>query len=111
VPEADEAADIEEVQDWAAELNALHARVAGPGSLGRSHAGGCGLPARLLGNLACKNGWQQAAFWRAHRGWDDAIVTLRQVRGLRGLYCLTAPIARGVATLLGGPEDDHQGLL
>jgi hypothetical protein len=38
VPEADEAADIEEVQDWAAELNA---RVAGPGSLGRSHAGGC----------------------------------------------------------------------
>jgi hypothetical protein len=49
VPEADEAADIEEVQDWAAELNALQARVAGPGSLGRSHAGGCWPTCALAG--------------------------------------------------------------
>jgi hypothetical protein len=30
VLEADEAADIEEVQAWAAGLQALHARIAGP---------------------------------------------------------------------------------
>ena len=37
--EADEAADIEEVQGWAAGLGALHARIRA-GSPGRSHAGG-----------------------------------------------------------------------
>jgi hypothetical protein len=61
VPEADEAVDIEEVQGWAAGLNAPQARIAGPGSLGRSHAGGCWPTcAGLLGNVVRKNGWQEA---------------------------------------------------
>jgi DDE superfamily endonuclease len=60
VPEADEAADIEEVRAWAAGLQALHARIAG--RFGRAE------PRRrvlaylhgLLGSVGRKNGWQLA---------------------------------------------------
>jgi SRSO17 transposase len=60
VLEADEAADIEEVQVWAAGLDALHARVAGRFARAEPRRRALGYLRGLLGNVGRKNGWQLA---------------------------------------------------
>jgi SRSO17 transposase len=60
VPEADEAADIQEVQAWAAGLEALHARIAGRFARAEPRRRALAYLRGLLGNVARKNGWQLA---------------------------------------------------
>ena len=58
--EADEAADIEEVQAWAAGLDALHARIAGRFVRAEPRRRVLAYLRGLLGNVGRKNGWQLA---------------------------------------------------
>src|SRR6266487_1292831 len=58
--EADEAADLEEVQAWAAGLNALHARIAGRFVRAEPRRRALAYLKGLLGNVSRKNGWQLA---------------------------------------------------
>jgi len=60
VLEADEAADIEEVQGWAAGLGALHARIAGRFARAEPRRRALAYLRGLLGNVSRKNGWQLA---------------------------------------------------
>jgi SRSO17 transposase len=60
VLEADEAADIEEVQAWAAGLDALHARIAGRFVRAEPRRRALAYLHGLLGNVTRKNGWQLA---------------------------------------------------
>ena len=58
--EADEAADIQEVQAWAAGLEALHARIAGRFVRAEPRRRALAYLRGLLGNVTRKNGWQLA---------------------------------------------------
>ena len=58
--EADEAADIEEIQAWAAGLDALHARIAGRFARAEPRRRALAYLRGLLGNVTRKNGWQLA---------------------------------------------------
>ena len=58
--EADEAADIEEVQGWAAGLDALHVRIAGRFARAEPRRRALAYLRGLLGNVGRKNGWQLA---------------------------------------------------
>ena len=60
MPEADEAAEIEEVQAWAAGLDALHARIAGRFARAEPRRRVLAYLRGLLGNVTRKNGWQLA---------------------------------------------------
>jgi SRSO17 transposase len=60
VLEADEAADIQEVQAWAAGLDALHARIAGRFARAEPRQRALAYLRGLLGNVGRKNGWQLA---------------------------------------------------
>jgi SRSO17 transposase len=60
VLEADEAADLKEVQAWAAGLDALHARIAGRFVRAEPRRRALAYLKGLLGNVARKNGWQLA---------------------------------------------------
>jgi SRSO17 transposase len=60
VPETDEAADIQEVQAWAAGLQALHARIAGRFGRAEPRRRALAYLRGLLGNVTRKNGWQLA---------------------------------------------------
>jgi SRSO17 transposase len=60
MPEADEAAAIEEVQGWAAGLGALHARIAGRFARAEPRRRVLAYLRGLLGNVGRKNGWQLA---------------------------------------------------
>jgi hypothetical protein len=60
VLEADEAADIEEVQAWAAGLDALHTRIAGRFTRAEPRRRALTYLKGLLGNVTRKNGWQLA---------------------------------------------------
>src|SRR6266511_3599722 len=60
VLEADEAADIQEVQAWAAGLDALHARIAGRFVRAEPRRRALAYLKGLLGNVTRKNGWQLA---------------------------------------------------
>jgi diadenosine tetraphosphatase ApaH/serine/threonine PP2A family protein phosphatase len=60
VLEADEAADLEEVQAWAAGLEALHARIAGRFARAEPRRRALAYLRGLLGNVGRKNGWQLA---------------------------------------------------
>jgi SRSO17 transposase len=60
VLEADEAADIEEVQGWPAGLEALHARIAGRFARAEPRRRALAYLRGLLGNVGRKNGWQLA---------------------------------------------------
>src|SRR5918994_1812078 len=60
VLEADEAADIEEVQAWAAGLQALHARIAGRFARAEPRRRALAYLRGLLANVGRKNGWQLA---------------------------------------------------
>jgi SRSO17 transposase len=60
VLEADEAADIREVQAWAAGLDALHARIAGRFARAEPRRRALSYLCGLLGNVTRKNGWQLA---------------------------------------------------
>jgi SRSO17 transposase len=60
VLEADEAADIQEVQAWAAGLEALHARIAGRFARAEPRRRALAYLRGLLGNVGRKNGWQLA---------------------------------------------------
>jgi SRSO17 transposase len=60
VLEADEAADIQEVQAWAAGLDALHARIAGRFTRAEPRRRALAYLRGLLGNVPRKNGWQLA---------------------------------------------------
>jgi SRSO17 transposase len=60
VLEADEAADIEEVQAWAAGLDAVHARIVGRFARAEPRQRVLGYLRGLLGNVGRKNGWQLA---------------------------------------------------
>ena len=58
--EADEAADVQEVQAWAAGLDALHARIAGRFVRAEPRRRALAYLRGLLGNVGRKNGWQLA---------------------------------------------------
>jgi SRSO17 transposase len=60
VPETDEAADIQEVQAWAAGLEALHARIAERFARAEPRRRALAYLRGLLGNVGRKNGWQLA---------------------------------------------------
>jgi SRSO17 transposase len=60
VPEADEAADVEEVRAWATGLVALHARIAGRFARAEPRRRVLAYLRGLLGNVGRKNGWQLA---------------------------------------------------
>ncbi|HYY78153.1 MAG TPA: IS701 family transposase, partial [Actinomycetes bacterium] len=60
MPEADEAAAIEQVQAWAAGLGELHAQVAGRFARAEPRRRVLAYLRRLLGNLGRKHGWQLA---------------------------------------------------
>jgi SRSO17 transposase len=60
VLKADEAADIEEVQGWAAGLEGLHARIAGRFARAEPRRRALAYLRGLLGNVTRKNGWQLA---------------------------------------------------
>jgi SRSO17 transposase len=60
VLEADEAADIQEVQAWAAGLEVLHARIAGRFVRAEPRRRVLAYLRGLLGNVGRKNGWQLA---------------------------------------------------
>jgi SRSO17 transposase len=85
VLEADEAADIQEVQAWAAGLNALHARIAGRFARAEPRRRALAYLRGLLGNVTRKNGWQLAEHagertpdgmqrLLATAGWDPELV-------------------------------------
>ena len=57
--EADEAADIQEVQAWAAGLQAVHARIAGRFARAEPRRRALAYLRGLLGNVGRKNGWDQ----------------------------------------------------
>jgi hypothetical protein len=57
-----EAADIEEVQAWAAGLDALHARIAGRFARAEPRRRVLAYLRGLLGNVGRKNGWQLAEY-------------------------------------------------
>jgi SRSO17 transposase len=84
VPEADEAA-IEEVQEWAAGLGALHARIVGRFVRAEPRRRVLAYLRGLLGNVGRKNGWQLAEHageatpdgmqrLLATAGWDPDVV-------------------------------------
>ena len=58
--EADEAADIQEVQAWAAGLDGLHTRIAGRFARAEPRRRALAYLRGLLGNVGRKNGWQLA---------------------------------------------------
>ena len=58
--EAVEAADLEEVQAWAAGLEALHTRIAGRFVRAEPRRRALAYLRGLLGNVGRKNGWQLA---------------------------------------------------
>jgi hypothetical protein len=60
VLEADEAADIDEVQAWAAGLEALHAQITGRFVRAEPRRRALAYLRGLLGNVGRKNGWQLA---------------------------------------------------
>jgi SRSO17 transposase len=60
VPEAEEAAEVEEVRAWAAGLQALHARIAGRFARAEPRRRVLAYLRGLLGNVGRKNGWQLA---------------------------------------------------
>jgi SRSO17 transposase len=60
VLEADEAAEVQEVQAWAAGLQALHARIAGRFVRAEPRRRALAYLKGLLGNVARKNGWRLA---------------------------------------------------
>jgi SRSO17 transposase len=60
VPETDEAADIQEVQAWAAGLEALHARISPRFARAEPRRRALAYLRGLLGNVGRKNGWQLA---------------------------------------------------
>jgi SRSO17 transposase len=60
VPDANEAADIEEVQAWAVGLDALHARIAPRFARTEPRRRVLAYLRGLLGNVGRKNGWQLA---------------------------------------------------
>jgi SRSO17 transposase len=60
VPEADEAADIEEVRAWAVGLEALHARIAPRFARAEPRRRVLAYLRGLVGNVGRKNGWQLA---------------------------------------------------
>jgi SRSO17 transposase len=60
VPEADEAAEVAEVQAWAAGWAALHARIAGRFVRAEPRRRALAYLRGLLGNVGRKNGWQLA---------------------------------------------------
>ena len=60
MPEADEAADIEEVRAWAVGLKALHARIAPRFARAEPRRRVLAYLRGLLGNVGRKNGWQLA---------------------------------------------------
>ena len=60
MPEADEAAAIEEVWAWVAGLEALHARIAGRFARAEPRRWVLGYLRGLLGNVGRQNGWQLA---------------------------------------------------
>jgi SRSO17 transposase len=60
VLEADEAADIQEVQAWAAGLDALHARIAGRFVRAEPRRRALASLRGLLGSVGRKHGWQLA---------------------------------------------------
>jgi len=60
VPETNEAADIQEVQAWAAGLEALHGRIAGRFARAEPRRRVLAYLRGLLGNVGRKNGWQLA---------------------------------------------------
>ena len=60
VPGANEAADIEEVQGWAAGLDALHTRIAPRFARAEPRRRVLAYLRGLLGNVGRKNGWQLA---------------------------------------------------
>jgi SRSO17 transposase len=60
VPEADEAADIEQVKAWAAGLDALHARIVGRFARAEPRRRALAYLRGLLGNVERKNSWQLA---------------------------------------------------
>jgi SRSO17 transposase len=60
VAEADEAADIQAVQVWAAGLEALHGRIAGRFARAEPRRRVLAYLRGLLGNVGRKNGWQLA---------------------------------------------------
>jgi hypothetical protein len=62
VTEADEAADLEEVQAWAAGLDALHTRIAGRFARAEPRRRVLAYLRGLLGNVGRKNGWQLAEY-------------------------------------------------
>jgi SRSO17 transposase len=62
VPEADEAAAIQEVRAWAAGLQALHARIAGRFTRAEPRRRVLAYLRGLLGNVGRKNGWQLAEY-------------------------------------------------
>jgi SRSO17 transposase len=60
VPETDEAADIQEVQAWAAGLEALHTRISPRFARAEPRRRALAYLRGLLGNVGRKNGWQLA---------------------------------------------------
>ena len=60
MPEADEAADLEQVHAWAAGLDALHARIAGRFARAEPRQRALAYLRGLLGNVGRKNSWQLA---------------------------------------------------
>jgi hypothetical protein len=69
----DEAGDIEEVQAWAAGLQALHARIAGRFGRAEPRRRVLAYLRGLLGNVGRKNGWQLAEHAGERTpGWDAA---------------------------------------
>jgi hypothetical protein len=60
VPEAEEAAEVEEVRAWAAGLQALHARIGGRFARAEPRRRVLSYLRGLLGNVGRKNGWQLA---------------------------------------------------
>ena len=60
MPEADEAADIEEVRAWAAGLEAVHARIAGRFARAEPRRRVLAYLRGLVGNVGRKNGWRLA---------------------------------------------------
>ena len=78
--EADEAADIQEVQAWAAGLQAVHARIAGRFARAEPRRRALAYLRGLLGNVGRKNGWQLAEHaGEADPGRDAAVVGHRRL--------------------------------
>jgi hypothetical protein len=79
VLEADEAADIEEVQAWAAGLDALHARIAGRFARAPSRAGACW---RICAGCWARDAEERLAVGRARwRAYPDGMQRLLATAG------------------------------